>query len=379
MGKQYRDIVKSRYLAERSYLYFQYPGTGGPEIYLPMLENIEISESQRPNYATYDLIGRSGSLFAYLGSKSREFNLKFNITLPNIIDYINNVGLNEMFSNNFRKTFKKSNAFERKKFLSDPKARDKFLKDNQVKHDINFDAYGKAYHDLILINPSLQTKSRKSAWAETVGSITGFFEKKLDFLDFLKPKPDMKKGFPDVGTSEAVNYLILWVNVIRTSTINRADQTHLGPPTIYINHGTMYNNIPCVCTGYSIRINTPIGYELLSLTPRQIEVTLSLSENRTGNFRNFVPFQYIESENLAGWESVVEGGPGTLDPNNQLFRSLENQANADSIVASDNINLFNSAQDVLNSFDDATRIAQVDRINQQMEDIGPGAFRPQLA
>ena len=118
MGKQYRDIVKSRYLAERSYLYYQYPGTpDGPEIYLPMLENIEISESQRPNYATYDLIGRSGSLFAYLGSKSREFTLKFNITLPNIIDYINNVGLNEMFSNNFRKTFKKSKSYERKKFI----------------------------------------------------------------------------------------------------------------------------------------------------------------------------------------------------------------------------------------------------------------------
>jgi hypothetical protein len=342
MGKQYRDIVKSRYLAERSYLYYQYPGSNpnGPEIYLPMLENIEISESQRPNYATYDLIGRSGSLYAYLGSKSREFSLKFNITLPNIIDYINNVGLNEMFSNNFRETFKQSKAMERKKFLSDPKSRDKFLKENQVSHDISFKAYTRAYHDLTLINPSLQQKDRKSAWAEAVGSIVGFFENKLNFLDFFSPQPDMKKGYPDVGTEEAVDYLILWINVVRTSTINRADKTHLGPPTIYINHGTMYNNIPCVCTGYSIKINTPVGYELLSLTPRQVEVTLSLSENRTGNFRNFVPFKFKESENLAGWESVVERGkPGTLDPNNQLFRSLE-------LVT--NTQIYNAMQSVIN-------------------------------
>lgn len=327
MGKQYRDIVKSRYLAERSYLYFQYPGNSGHEIFLPMLENIDISESQRPNYATYDLIGRSGSLYAYLGSRSREFNLKFNITLPNIIDYINNVGLNEMFSDNFRTVFKKSPGLERKKFYSDPKAKDKFIKENAITHNTKFKAYSRAYQDLILINPSLQAEDRKSAWASLVGNITGFFDKKLDFLNFFSP-PDMKKGFSDIGTEEAVDYLILWVNVIRTSTINRSDQTHLGPPTIYINHGTMYNNIPCVCTGYSIRINTPVGYELLSLTPRQIEITLNLSENRTGNFKNFIPFKFVESENLAGWESVIEGD-GTLDPNNQLFRSLENQTNVD--------------------------------------------------
>jgi hypothetical protein len=372
MGRQYRDIVKSRYLAERSYLYYQYPGNPhGPEIYLPMLENIEISESQRPNYATYDLIGRSGSLYAYLGSRSREFTLKFNITLPNIIDYINNVGLNEMFSNNFRKTFKQSKAGERKKFLSDPKARDKYLKENQASHDITFKAYSRAYHDLVLINPSLQATGRKSAWAQTVGAIAGFFENTLNFLDFFGSGPDMKKGYPDVGTEEAVDYLILWINVIRTSTINRADQTHLGPPTIYINHGTMYNNIPCVCTNYSIRINTPVGYELLSLTPRQVEVNLNLSENRTGNFRNFVPFRYKESENLAGWESVVESGsPGTLDPNNQLFRSLELQANAQ---------IFNAAQSILNSFGSTPigldRSADLVNLERSRAQVDPGAFR----
>lgn len=373
MGKQYRDIVKSRYLAERSYLYFQYPGNPtGPEIYLPMLENIEISESQRPNYATYDLIGRSGSLYAYLGSKSREFNLKFNITLPNIIDYINNVGMNEMFSDNFRKVFKKSPALERQKFYSDPKARDKFIKDNAVTHNIKFDAYSKAYQDLILINPSLAPKSTKSIWAETVGAITGFFDKKLDFLDFFS-KPDMKKGFSDIGTKEAVNYLILWVNVIRTSTINRADQTHLGPPSIYINHGTMYNNIPCVCTGYSIRINTPVGYELLSFTPRQIEVTLSLSENRTGNFKNFVPFEFIESENLAGWESVIDG-PGTLDPNNQLFRSLENEMYNDIQADVNNyMSQFESSWPPPSTVGQ-DRTAALANLNKSMAEVPPGTF-----
>jgi hypothetical protein len=41
---------------------------------LPMLENIEISESQRPNYAVYDLVGRSGNLFAYTGSSPEKWH-----------------------------------------------------------------------------------------------------------------------------------------------------------------------------------------------------------------------------------------------------------------------------------------------------------------
>jgi hypothetical protein len=102
------------------------------------------------------------------------------------------------------------------------------------------------------------------------------------------------------------------VNVIRTSTINNSKNTSLGPPTIYLNHGTMYNNIPCICTNYSIQLVNTAGYDLTSLTPRQIQINLSLSENRVGNFSAFKPFTYIENENVAGWESITD--LTTLDP-----------------------------------------------------------------
>ena len=277
--------IKNRFLPERSYLYFVYPEEqqNKVEFYLPMLENAEISESQKPNYVSYDLMGRSGNLFAYVGSKSRELTVRFNITLPNIIDYVTNIG----FSPSFRKiidSFYKSE--EKNKFKRFPEsAREK------IDHfDLAFN-YFKA----------LRSESDPLESAVNNG-LAELIDKEA-------------KRYPEVAPrylKDACNYLILWVNVLRTSVINNASRTNLGPPTIYLNHGTMYNNIPCICTNVSIRINTPVGYDLLSMTPKQVSIDLNLTENRVGDFREFVPFKKIQGNNLAGWEALLNHG--TMDP-----------------------------------------------------------------
>jgi hypothetical protein len=108
-----------RLLPERSYLYYKYPQRSTDraiEFYFPILENVEISESQRPNLGVYDILGRPGNLFSYHGSKSREFSLRFFITLPNLIDHINNVGLNSQFSDSFR-YFYSEREFNKRMFL----------------------------------------------------------------------------------------------------------------------------------------------------------------------------------------------------------------------------------------------------------------------
>jgi hypothetical protein len=327
MGKQYREIVRSRKLAERSYLYFKYPNKFQPiEFYLPFMENIEVNESQRPNYATYDLIGRAGSLYAYLGSKSREMTLKFNITLPNIIDYIHNVGLSPMFSNNFRVLLGfKSKSSEKEKFFKDS------LKDNQLIGSNNFDYYGQGKSDIRQVDDTfIDGKDSQSLTRSAFQGIADFFNSNSK-QDFKIPAifangwfgSEPAKQYPDVDMGEAVNYLMMWVNVIRTAVINNSVNTQYGPPTIYLNHGTMYNNIPCVCTGIGIKIVDNAGYELLSLAPRRVEVTMNLSENRTGDFDKFTPFDPVKGDNLTGWESIVSFGPegiGTMDPNNQFLR-----------------------------------------------------------
>jgi len=322
MGKEYRNIVRSRKLAERSYLYFKYPSAKESiEFYLPFMENIEVSESQRPNLASYDLIGRNGTLFAYLGAKSRELNLRFNITLPNIIDYIHTVGLSDMFSDNFRKIIMGMNSSEERfKFFRRGKTEDVANAVTYQKQG-RFNYYKEGKKDMYMIDASF----RDGADAKARGSLGSLFQGLTEALNtpwFLGKlfDGDLKRsGFPNVTAEQAVNYLMMWVNVIRSSVLNNSEKTQYGPPTVYLNHGTMYNNIPCVCTNYSVRIVNNAGYELLSLAPRQVEISMNLSEVRVGNFDKFVPFDEVGGDNLTGWESIMLD-KGTLDPHNQILR-----------------------------------------------------------
>jgi hypothetical protein len=215
MGTPYSNIVRSRKLAERSYLYFKYPSKGDPiEFYLPFMENIDVSESQKPNYATYDLIGRAGSLYAYLGSKSREMTLKFNITLPNIVDYIQNVGLSEMFADNFRKVVMDTkNSSERQKFFnSGGTYRNKlglgpegnsFTPGLDYSNQSKFDYYTEGKRDIYQLDPSyLDGSDSKSGVRSAFAAISDFFNsastqgfKIPSFLRDAWANPDaVKKG-----------------------------------------------------------------------------------------------------------------------------------------------------------------------------------------
>lgn len=302
--------LRSRFLPERSFLYFVYPQPENKiiEFHLPMLENIEIGESQKPNYVTYDLIGRSGNLFAYTGSKSREFLLKFNFTLPNIHDYLNSITMNQIFRQK-TKYFYQLNEADRFSPTSQridlPRRGIFFKKSQEFKSLVESD--GKSVIDSLTVD-----KDNASLLSRILGS-------QQSNIDNLSEAEQLKRIYSTDAASNAalatsVDTLILWVNILRTSVVNNSKFTNLVPPTIYLNHGTMYNNIPCLVTNVSISINTPIGYELYSMTPRQVSITMNLVENRVGNFGEFVPFKQTESENLAGWEAVITHG--TIDPHN---------------------------------------------------------------
>ena len=315
-GRNKASVYSSRYLADRSYLYYQYPQAAGKspiEFFLPMLENIDIQESQKSNLATIDLVGRAGNLYSYLGAKSREFTVKFFMTLPNIAEYSLRVGL-PTDVNKFKTYDMSLDWWDNYKVSKSSENRIDYQKNGILKFKNARDSYGK--NSPVFTNVKLQEDRRNSfidffkgkegkpSWLFDNDEVT-WFEKLLG----ITKKTEL--------TSDAINYMMIWINVIRTSTLNSGSNTSLGPPTIYINHGTMYNNIPCICNSFSISIQEGAGYDLVTLTPRRVEVTLSLSENRTGDFGKFQPFKYIEGENVAGWEAVIDRG--TTDPYSENY------------------------------------------------------------
>ena len=111
-----------------------------------------------------------------------------------------------------------------------------------------------------------------------------------------------------------IDIIIYWVNIIRSSVVNNAQNPIYGPPVIRLRHGLMYQDVPFICTDYSITWNENMGYDLATLLPRQLQITMKLNEFRTGDFGTFDPNQLVQRDNLAGWEAVVEGPTNSMDP-----------------------------------------------------------------
>jgi len=315
--------LNSRFLADRSYLLYAYPRTGKYplEFFLPMLENIEVTESQSSNLAQIDLIGRAGSLFSYLGAKSRTLSLKFNVTLPNIVEYAYQIGLPpDAGAGDFTDANSKTSYEGNFNLFFDKRVNSRRKIDYYTQALTELRQIAFLQQEIVGAKTSIQIPldaNKEPAQSKFTELIKGL-QSTIDSLDigwFNVPK---EKEFVAQG---AVNYMILWVNVLRSSVLNNTKNTSLGPPIIYLNHGTMYNNIPCVCNNIQIQVNDRAGYDLLSLTPRQIQVSMNLSEVRTGNFGQFEPFRFVENENIAGWESVETYG--TLDPYRGLRDDFE--------------------------------------------------------
>jgi hypothetical protein len=307
------ERIKSRLLPERSFLYFSYPQPGKQRdvgFYFPMFQNIGINESQKSRLSQLEILGRSGNLFTFQGANSRSFKLQFSFNLDHIYHYVNEVGISKI-------EFTDSNVREKEKWEIKTK--------NQINTKINYYtvATSKLKNEKVATN-SFEKEFISSSFIRGTGEkIEKILSNELlnpslpqeisKFTDFFSSPPN-RSGIGQISNmrDDSVNLLILLINVIRTSTVGNSSNTSLGLPTIYLNHGTMYNNIPCVCMNYSITVDEQSNYEIFSLTPKTIKVTLELMENRTGDFGKFQPFNHVKGENLAGWECVID--QGTMDP-----------------------------------------------------------------
>jgi hypothetical protein len=307
-------VFVPRLLPERSFLFYAYPQLSGKkniEFYLPMLENISVREQQTPRLGQINLLGRSGNLFTFQGANSRSFDVKFSFNLDHIAHYVHEVGLpeinffNEPTRPQFNK-FKKETEFKLPYSQKAIRQANEFLNDTYLK---NFSPTDKI--------KGLEDERRRDSGDVIIKQLIS--GQQINFEDnnlrTINSRDTSVKSYYTTNRQHlAVNYLILFLNVIRTSVINNSSNTSLGPPTIYLNHGTMYNNIPCVCNKYSIDLKNESTYDLASLTPKMLEINLTLLENRTGDFGQFKPFKHVQGENLAGWECILD--KGTMDPYN---------------------------------------------------------------
>ena len=76
-------------MAEIGKLEFELKGgdLAGTQI-LTFVNNINVGEAKAANYAKYDILARSSTIYAYLGAKSRTLKLSFDILLDHIKKFV---------------------------------------------------------------------------------------------------------------------------------------------------------------------------------------------------------------------------------------------------------------------------------------------------
>ena len=330
--------VVNRALPERSNLRFYFPAaTEGNSYYtvtLPFFENIKIRERKRARYKKYSLISRSSNLYSYLGADSRMFDLDFNISLPHLLEEHPEVNMDKYIGkfidtkvnplserNRFKYPYKAKTVPNGMAFRLGNEYTKRFAKDSAKQVITNLTTSG-----LAPVSPEIveYLTTRYGFTQEQVQPLTSqqdptIIDKALNFLDLFNPFTDsspVEQAQLEYVRDRTIDLIVYWVNIIRASLTNNTDNPIYGPPIVRLKHGIMYQNIPCICTDYSIDFNEAFGYDINTLLPRQIKVSMKLEEFRTedsqGSQTKEGRLTYRDS--LAGWEAVILGETNSMDP-----------------------------------------------------------------
>lgn len=235
--------------------------------YVPFLGDVTISESRKANYVNYNPLSRNSSIPYYLGSESRIFKVAYEMS-PNFL--LQNPGFID---------FVKSIAAYSPDMERDEK--DKF-----------FEYLGNG------AAPNTQTPFQRDYGAKHMGTATGQMAVINNDLD----DEILIYGFIDHQ-----------VNLIRSCVVNNAVSPTLGPPLVRLNHGLLYQNVPCICVDYSIEqqyddTNKKDYHTTYKVSKYKVLLNFTLQELRTGDFlaSDFEPLSgKANQDNIVGWEQVI--------------------------------------------------------------------------
>jgi len=323
-----RHII-DRALPERSKLQFFFPNPAEGEDYfvvaLPFFENPRITERKKARYQSYQTISRSSNMYSYLGADSRQISVEFNMTLDHILDsgniYIERYVpiLRGQFSQDSERA--RFDYSETQNTSESPAAR--LASQYKVLSNVRSSA------EQVLNSEFMQRglNSYDSVGA-TIGREYGIGTGMLG--DYQRHHAIVNKSdqvatsitspppadFETTDKLKAIDVIIYWVNIIRSSVINNSQNPLYGPPIIRLTHGILYEDVPCICRDYSLSYNDAAGFDVKTLLPRQIKITMKLEENRTGNFGVFDGMAENSRlrDNLAGWEAVITKPTRSGDP-----------------------------------------------------------------
>tara|TARA_R100001460_G_C3540086_1_gene174364 strand:+ start:201 stop:1322 length:1122 start_codon:yes stop_codon:yes gene_type:complete len=326
-----------RKLAQRSHLAIEFPQAKGRVIrtFIPFLENPSISEKGQANLNSYNLTGRAGQLFSYGGAQSRSLSVTFQITLIHLMEMAEE--LDEKFKQLFKVFFSERTAAKEGFKLVDeaeteirgalapgpnmlaagPEGLLGPLTETLVESGKTA-ALRESLNDGLSVSEKVDQDHadvHRKYYRGLIGQLTQTNLADSLSLDGLNDWLGLASSDDNIATvNKTLNLFIFYINLIRGSVLNNSRNPLYGPPVIRLSHGTMYNNVPCLLRSYNINIENEAGYDVQTVTPKRVSISLDLVENRAGNFGNFKAGDTFDGDNITGWESVIE--TNNIDPYN---------------------------------------------------------------
>lgn len=292
-----------------------YDNDGSPKTrIIPFFENAIIKETQASRMQKYSPIGRAGNSFAYLGADSREFKVKFNITLPHLYDVLET---EETTARGMTKEQRRSLILQRDDMLGgiNPSGKIASFFSGVIRA-------GQKHNKLFGTNGSELT----SPTGDGATKYDVHYENTLDdlnrkFYNWAKLKSPMYQ-INSEGTNRRrsiINKVTNFVTGIRSSVVNNADNPTQGIPIVRLSYGILYDNVPCVCTNYSVDFDPVAGFDTKTMLPRVITIGMSLSETRT--HKREANISERQEDGIKGWEVILgasEDSYVTMDPGGPL-------------------------------------------------------------
>lgn len=308
--------IRSRQLDARSKLEFIFPTNDAnfPLIVtLPFFENIEVKEKKRANFKKYNLLSRPGQLYTYTGAESRKFSIDFHMSFPHILQEHGAQAIE-----NFR-TYVDSEVpeLQQKLFFN-------YETNNIQVESLNSEGVRPYAHEAELNFFSVKDPEPSEAVNNVLNGIGAIVDGALGVTQTLRDNTPiinlLGKGTDSQDTvsqhKKVIDLVVYWTQIIRSSVCNNAQNPVYGPPVIRLKHGILFDNIPCICTDYSMQIVEDAGYDLKTLMPRRIKYSMSLEEYRAGDFSKFDSdsFKAVKRDNIVGWEAVIQDRAQSMDP-----------------------------------------------------------------
>jgi len=293
-----------RALELRSGIFLEYPKADIAEAnlitFIPFYENPIISERKASRLVEYNPINRGSTLFSHVGADARSINIEFMLSLAHIKSSWKSIAnTRQAFSNISKKDSEIGRFFER--FVT----RTTEQSPNR-ENDVTIDK----------INSGHVRETQFSSKREALNSILDLIEPEAQTVKVQEKLLNLRgpgRETKIIITDNLVNHskqtvldsITFILGLIRTCVAGNAENSILGPPTLRLRHGLSYQDVPLLCRDYSIKVVEEAGYDMETLLPLRIKISLNTVENRTGDFGKFKPGKATKRDNLAGWEVIT--------------------------------------------------------------------------